>query len=295
VEEHNVDIFSFNDDTYIVQYAESFSDDYTIQRAKERLHPAAQRRYNRFNIFTNNCEGFARWAKTGRNESDQIEDCFEVCCVSLSGLAFRVLTVAILLLINGIVPVDDTHDWEIWQQREAWVSLAFASFWMIIIAVFVIRGRCRERVGALLEFNDSRTICRRCWRPDCCAVNCGFTASIIAELFFAWFAPMILVAVVQFLSPTHRYIAIILAAVLFAGFAVGYLIGIIVGRCLEQTFNCMCRRCYNACEKKNSCEHRFPHSARHVSEAGVYCAQHEGVVQSMHRDSYHSRVWLGQP
>lgn len=58
--------FSWGKPVFVKRYATSYVPDVVVSRAESRL---GERQYN---LLTNNCEHFANWCKTGRNESLQL-------------------------------------------------------------------------------------------------------------------------------------------------------------------------------------------------------------------------------
>lgn len=60
--------FSWDNPVYTKQYAVSFIPDVVVERAESRLGE------QRYNLLSNNCEHFATWCKTGKNESRQLAD-----------------------------------------------------------------------------------------------------------------------------------------------------------------------------------------------------------------------------
>lgn len=60
--------FSWGKPVFVKRYAASYVPDVVVDRAESRL---GERQYN---LLTNNCEHFANWCKTGRNESLQLAE-----------------------------------------------------------------------------------------------------------------------------------------------------------------------------------------------------------------------------
>jgi hypothetical protein len=60
--------FAMGNPIYLKRQPISYIPDVVLQRAESRLGE------QRYNLLTNNCEHFANWCKTGRNESQQLAD-----------------------------------------------------------------------------------------------------------------------------------------------------------------------------------------------------------------------------
>lgn len=72
--------FSWGNPVYTKQYSVSFIPDVVVERAESRLGE------QQYNLLSNNCEHFATWCKTGKNESRQLADYgIEMAVVKLGG------------------------------------------------------------------------------------------------------------------------------------------------------------------------------------------------------------------
>ncbi|MDJ0675101.1 MAG: lecithin retinol acyltransferase family protein [Calothrix sp. MO_167.B42] len=60
--------FSCGKDIYIKKHKKYYSLSRVVKRAKRRLNE------KKYNLIFNNCEHFARWCKTGKHTSKQIDD-----------------------------------------------------------------------------------------------------------------------------------------------------------------------------------------------------------------------------
>ena len=58
--------FDTNEHVYVIKHTSCFDPDTVVSRAK------SQRKKREYNVFTNNCEHFALWCKTGISSSDQV-------------------------------------------------------------------------------------------------------------------------------------------------------------------------------------------------------------------------------
>lgn len=60
------EVFSWSKSVFVKRYTTSYVPDVAVARAESRLGE------QQYNLLTNNCEHFATWCKTGRNESLQL-------------------------------------------------------------------------------------------------------------------------------------------------------------------------------------------------------------------------------
>ncbi len=72
IRETTFEEFCDGDTPFILEYSECFSANKTIRLAREKM---GEKDYG---LFTNNCEHFARYCKTGEIKSDQVTDVFTV-------------------------------------------------------------------------------------------------------------------------------------------------------------------------------------------------------------------------
>ena len=174
------------EEVFVIDYPESFDRDFVVKKAEEGMN--IFNGTTSYSFLSNNCEHFAKWAKTGRRHSFQFYD-FVRKFLILTVLFIARVVVGLTMVIADILLSHDGHPCE---TVENFTFAAMAGVCSLAIVVFEILYRCRRIRGSLVD-TPRDCSCTRCPNRRCLVINCPILAKIIVENFISSVVPFVII------------------------------------------------------------------------------------------------------
>jgi len=233
---------------YRVNYQDCYDADYSILRAQKLLNMTG------YNLLIRNCEHFSHWCKTGIASSYQVGICWRlfIKCILMFSLRIIALGIILGLFVYAHEDAEDTvKDHQSLDDLESYLTAAYISVYTVVFIIYLliksgsrlhpVRMR-RYDIENLCSCSDQCSDCCLC--TACCRrpyhLACGLFCRIVIRELLAAGATLCIVlfeepitnqAYMAHKPPADR--AAILVVYSMLAHTGGFLVGILLGRCVE--------------------------------------------------------------